>query len=434
MRSHARVALASVTALALTLPCAAQTVEPRMSSVSKQTSPRLQVPSLLAPPQIQPVTPAPSQASPSPLQAQSSAPAIQAATPPTEVKTETYLRPAEPIQPAAAAPQPPAPSAPPTTPEQAQALSEPESGFTSPDQLMDWISNYRDHKQPWRVPGAVHAMNDYGLFGDEEKAWFCIGFIAGVLGANPKDGPSMIPKMFPMPDKEQAVIIRAIAYSGRPDWRELLEKNASRMPLRRPLIDDFLNDKRPTLMTLPLDSGGSPGIYALWGYYVATGQHEPVVRIMEALRWSKTKADGSFSFRKVFSGWGSDPSAVEKITTGGTAKWTLASYAERDRQLLALYRAESGRQPEEIAEPLKDVIKAAEDFESEKIRKDQFGAIEDAQRQKLTNEAGMTKGATAGSIAIATGCVAASALGQAYIALPCVIGGALYTGAVKLAH
>jgi hypothetical protein len=102
--------------------------------------------------------------------------------------------------------------------------------------------------------------------------------------------------------------------------------------------------------------------------------------------------------------------------------------------LIALYRAESQRQPEEIAEPLKDVIKAAESFESEKIRKDQFGAIESAQRQQLTNEAGMTTRATAGSIAIATGCVAASALGQAYIALPCVIGGALYTGAVKLAH
>ena len=42
--------------------------------------------------------------------------------------------------------------------------------------------------------------------------------------------------------------------------------------------------------------------------------------------------------------------------------------------------------------------------------------------------------ATAGSIAIATGCVAASALGQIYIAVPCVIGGALYTGAMKLMH
>ena len=87
-----------------------------------------------------------------------------------------------------------------------------------------------------------------------------------------------------------------------------------------------------------------------------------------------------------------------------------------------------------IAKPLNDVIVAAEAFESEKVRKDQFGAIEDAQKAQMTNEAGMTKGATAGSIAIATGCVAATALAQPEIAIPCVIGGALYTGAVKLAH
>ena len=307
--------------------------------------------------------------------------------------------------------------------------------FSTPERLLDWMSNYRKHPRASQVPAAVHAMFEFGLFSEEEKQWFCIGFIAGVLGNNPKDGPKLIAQMFPMPDKEQAVIIRAIAYSGRPDWRELLEKNSSRMPLRRPLIDDFLNGKRPILMQLPLDTGGSPGIYALWGYYVATGQHQPVLRIMDALRWSKNKSDSGFSWRKIFSGWGNDPSAVEKITTGGTAKWTLASYAERDRELLALYRAEQASQPEEISKPLEDVIEAAEAFESEKIRKDQFGAIEDATRQKMTSDmTGTTKGVTAGSIAIATGCVAATALGQAQIAIPCVIGGALYTGAAKLAH
>ena len=411
MRSHAIIALACFGALGLTVPCAAQTATPGAAppqtvSVAKQPAPQL-----LAPSQPQDAAGAPAQVQSAPT------PPSQAAAPPTEVTIETY-----------ATMRPPIPA------DQVQAAPEPQGEFASVDRLMDWVTNYRSHKNPSRVPAAVHAMQDFGLFADEEKAWFCTGFIAGVLGSNPKDGPRLIPRMFPMPDKEQAVIIRAIVYSGRPDWRELLEKNASRMPLRRPLIDDFIAGKRPTLMDLPLDHGGSPGIYALWGYYVATGQYEPVVRIIQALRWSKKKEDSSFSFRKVFSGWGHDPSAVEKITTGGTAKWTLASYAERDRQLLNLYRAEYARQPQEIAKPLKDVIEAAEIFEAEKIRKDQFGAIEDAQKQQMTNEAGMTKGATAGSIAIATGCVAATALGQAYIALPCVLGGALYTGAVKLAH
>ena len=413
MRIHATLALAAIGVLGLTIPCAGQTATegtepPQTVSVAKQSAPKL-----LAPPQAETIA-APTGVQTVPITASPAPAPAPAAAAPAHIYDSTQQP-----QPAFAIPP--------------QASPEPQSAFASVDRLMDWISNYRKHKDPSRVPAAVHAMLDFGLFGDEEKAWFCTGFIAGVLGSNPKDGPGLIPRMFPLPDKEQGFVIRAIVYSGRPDWRELLEKNASRMPLRRPLIDDFLTGKRPTLTQLPLESGGSPGIYALWGYYVATGQHQPVVRIMEALRWSKNK-DSGFSFGKVFSGWGRDPSAVDKITTGGTAKWTLASYAERDRELINLYRAEYAHQPPEIAKPLKDVIEAAEIFESEKIRKDQFGAIEDAQRAQMSNEAGMSKGATAGSIAIATGCVAASALGQAYIALPCVLGGALYTGAVKLAH
>jgi hypothetical protein len=386
-------------ALGLSVPCAAQNVTeqaelPQTISVPKQSRPA--TPQLLAPAESLPAA---------------NAPVI------------THGTPARPI----AAPVPQL-----VSPEQLQP-SEPERAFSSPDRLVEWVYNYHAHPTPWSVPAAVHAMRDLGLFTDEEKGAFCTGFIAGVLGANQKDGPALVAKMLPMPDKDQAVLIRAIAFSGRPDWRDLLTKYKARMPLREPLIDSYLSGKAKPLMEVEL-SDGPAVVYTLWGYYVATGQYEPVVRIMQALRWSRNKDDGNFSIRKIFSGWRNDPSAVDKISTGATAKWTLASYAERNRDLLSLYRAEYTRQPPEIAKPLKDVIEAADVFESEKIRKDQFASIEEAQKLQATNEAGMSKAATAGSIAIATGCVAASALGQIYIAVPCVIGGALYTGAVKLMH
>jgi hypothetical protein len=442
MRIATTLALAAIGVVAIVLPCAAQSravsEAPKSSSVPKSMA----TPQRLGPPE-----------SPTPRATQADKAAREDLTPasvtpqtaiavPHEVVTQRISPQAAAPRQAFAAPAETAPAREPVlqpayaTPMQPDPVpqSSPPSGFSNDRQLLNWISNYRDHPELWKVPSAVHAMLDYGLFTDEEQRWFCIGFIAGVLGTNPKDGPGLIPRMFPMPPKEQEVIIRAIVYSGRPDWRDLLEKNASRMPLRRPLIDDFLNGKRPKLMDLKLDVGGASGIYALWGYYVATGQYQPVMRIIQALKWSKNKGSGGFSFGKIFSGWGSDPAAVDKITTGGTAKWTLASYAERDRGLIELYRSEYPRQPPDVAKPLKDVIEAAELFESEKIRKNQFGAIEDAQRQKLTADAGMSKGMTAGSIAIATGCVAASALGQPEIAVPCVIGGALYSGAAKLAH
>lgn len=392
MRTLAMFALFG--AIGLSFPCAAQTetaeTEPSQTlSVPKQA--QVMAPQRLAPPEPVPTV-----------------------SPPEQVR---------------ATPQsPPIVSA----PEQVQP-PQPLPAFSTPERLLEWVYGYHRHPSPSSVPAAVHAMRDLGVFTDEEKAAFCTGFIAGVLGDNPKEGPGLVAKMLPMPDKDQAVLIKAIAYSGRPDWQDLLTRFSNRMPLRQPLINSYLSGKSKTLMEVDL-TDGSPVIYALWGYYVATGHYEPVVRIMQALRWSKNKNNGSFTWSKMVEGWRNDPSAVDKITVGGTAKWTLASYAERNRDLLDLYRAEYSRQPEEIARPLRDVILAAEVFESEKVRKDQFGAIADAQKLQSTNEAGMSKAATAGSIAIATGCVAASALGQIYVAVPCVIGGALYTGAMKLTH
>jgi hypothetical protein len=403
-------------AIGLAFPCAAQSETeqaelPQTSTVVKQSRPAR--PQLLAPPETalpKPDAPILTRAAPAEANA-----APQTNTAPREVKP-------------AYAPVPNHVLASPEPPQQSQHYDD---AFSTPERLVEWVYNYSKKPTPWRVPAAVKAMRELGLFTDEEKGAFCTGFIAGVLGSNQKDGPALIGKMLPMPDKDQAVLIRAIAFSGRPDWRDLLIKYKARMPLREPLIDSYLSGKAKPLMEIDLADGPTV-IYTLWGYYVATGQYEPVVRIIEALRWSKNKNDGNFSVKKIFTGWRNDPSAVDKISTGATAKWTLASYAERNRDLLSLYRAEYERQPKEIAKPLKDVIMSAEVFESEKIRKDQFGAIEDAQKTKATNEAGMSKAATAGSIAIATGCVAASALGQIYIAVPCVIGGALYTGAIKL--
>jgi hypothetical protein len=428
MRTATTFALAAIGVLGLVPPCAAQSGPVSLAQNSVSVSKSRLSPQRLSPPE----SPA---AQGDKMEREDVAPAP---VPPQRALVRT-----EPIRPAAperTAPQhlytrpaltPPPVDYPPA--QQAASTQGSPAEFSSAERLLDWISNYRDRPQYWRVPAAVHAMRDHRLFEDQEQRWFCAGFIAGVLGTNPKDGPGLIPKMFPMPPKEQEVIIRAIAYSGRPDWQDLLTKNADKMPLRKPLIDDFLNGRRPTLQKLDLELGGAQAVYAHWGYYVASGQYEPVVRIMQALKWSKGADEKSF-FGKLTSGWGSDASNVDRVTTGGTAKWTLASYAERDRDLISLYRSEIPKQPEEVAKPLKDVIKAAELFEAEKIRKEQYGAIEDAERTQLTSEAGMSKGMTAGSIAIATGCMAATALGQPQIAVPCVIGGALYSGAAKLSH
>jgi hypothetical protein len=183
MRMLAFILLASFGVAGTVLPCAAQSTivtGPQSITVAKQATPER-----LAPPQAETASPPVQVLTTKPTPLPVSPPGNEAYAP----QSQAYAPPEKPM-PAASSP--------------AQASPDLQGSFTTAERLMDWISNYRKHPNPSRVPAAVHAMEDYGLLRDEEKAWFSTGFIAGVLGSNPKDGPALIPRMFPLPDKEQA--------------------------------------------------------------------------------------------------------------------------------------------------------------------------------------------------------------------------------------
>jgi hypothetical protein len=304
--------------------------------------------------------------------------------------------------------------------------------YPSNQRLLEWVYAYRSKPDPGRVPEAVQAMKKLGLFRDSEKAEFFVGFIAGVLGQNQRKARRLIEGMFPMPPKEQAVIIKAIAWSGLSNWPELMHAFASRMPHRKALIDKYLSGEQPTLMMAPLETGPSV-LYALWGYYVATGHYEPVARVIPALEWSRggEEEEGGAFMRRVKSAlnWSGGELDFNKANVGGTAKWTLVSHAERDRDLIDFYRIQVDYQSERVAAKLREVIAAAETFESERIRKEELAAIEVIRRRDPN--AGFNRATTLGSVAIATGCVAATAAGQAAIAVPCIVTGAVYSGFVR---
>jgi hypothetical protein len=285
--------------------------------------------------------------------------------------------------------------------------------FATHERILQWIDGYRSDPEPELVPDAVQAMSRLGLFKDMDTAGVFIGFVAGVLGDHQVKAESFVARMFPMPPEDQAVIIKAIAYSGLPNWKDLLGKFVERMPARKVLIDRFLHGKEKVLNDMPLDSGPSP-IDTLWGFYFATGSFEPVQRIISALPWSQDKSD------------------VNKLTIGSMAKWTLASNAARDKPLLDYCRSELKHRPKDVAGPLKEVVEAAEAYETGRIRKEALAAIEELKRRGPTKSTAWAWAAQAGSTAIAVGCVVASATGHIELGLPCIITGALSSAATKL--
>ena len=287
--------------------------------------------------------------------------------------------------------------------------------FGTHEKILQWIDGYRLDPEPKRMPEAVKSLSRLGLFRDPDAAGVFIGFMAGVLNSNPDKAQSFVTQMFPMPPEDQSAIIKAIAYSGLPNWQDLMVKFEERMPARKVMIDSYLQGKAKVLHDLPLEDGPAP-IDTLWGYYFATGSLEPVRRIISALKWANDKAD------------------VNKLTVGSMAKWTLANNATRDRELLYLCRDEQKltSHPEMVREALKEIVVAAETFETGKIRKEALAAIEDLKRKGPQPNNKWATAASWGSTAIAVGCVVAGALGQVQIGIPCIVTGAMSTAATKL--
>jgi hypothetical protein len=312
----------------------------------------------------------------------------------------------------------------------AAAAPSPLIDLASPDAVLRWINAYRTKPDPSGVPAVVKALSRLGAFKDPETSGAYVGFMAGVIAANPGRAEELIAKMFPLPEADQWAVVRAIAYSGHPEWKALLRKFGARMPSRQVMIDKYLNGKLPTLYQVSFDSKTStwdtlrgyvsfskpakevalePGPELLdtyWGVYFANGTYRPVSRIIMMTAWSK------------------DDNSVEKLTLGSMAKYTLASNATRDVALLAMLKTAREHHPKSVA-ILNEIIEAAETVETAKLRKEALASIEDLRRKGPGYKRNISLAGQVGQGALALGCIAAAATGQIELGLPCVVAGGL---------
>src|SRR5277367_7195390 len=119
--------------------------------------------------------------------------------------------------------------------------------------VQQWIYNYRARPDYAHVPAAVRVLFHSQTFKEPENAGIYLGFIAGAIGSNPAKAEQLVNSLFPIPPEDEWVVVRAIAYSGLPDWRNLLRRVAPKMPGRRVMIDSYLAGTLPTLTEIPLE-------------------------------------------------------------------------------------------------------------------------------------------------------------------------------------
>lgn len=284
--------------------------------------------------------------------------------------------------------------------------------FQSSQELLKWINDYRKNPEPRRAPEAVKAMSAQGAIREVDQAGVYIGFVAGVLGSNPEMADDLISKMFPLPPEDQVLVVKAIAYSGLPRWRDTMARFVERMPARKVLIDKYMFGDKPTLTAISIKDDA--GVIDLnWGYYFATGWEAPVRRIVGALELSL------------------DKDKVELLTIGAMAKWTLAQNASRNDDLLLLLKKISSDSDPKIRKPLTEVIEAAETLELTKLRKDALASIDELKAKGPESLRNYNWWGQTGQTVFALGCVAAAATGMGVAGIPCVVGGAASTAALK---
>ena len=313
----------------------------------------------------------------------------------------------------------------------AQAAPLKPGDVVSTNAILHWVSHYRERPDPVSVPKMLHSASGFGAFENPERAGIYVGFLAGVLAKNPDQAEELAARALTMQERDRWVVMRAIAYSGLPNWQVLLRRFACRMPRYDVLSERYIKGKMATLADFEVPP--SPGTFermrdklfgkpagplimepsaeALdlwWGYYFATSSYGPVMHIVDMLPLA------------------ADHNDTDRLATGSMAKYSLASNATHDAELLAMLKMsrKARGQPKELLKELDEVVDAAETVDTGRIRKEALAAIEEVRAKGPAYKRTASWWSYLGQSAIAGGCIAAAVMGQVEFGIPCVVGGA----------
>ena len=305
------------------------------------------------------------------------------------------------------------------------------------ERVLSWIKTYRDKPEPDLLPEAVRVLAASGAFREPDAAGVFVGFMAGVVGSNPRKAERLARAMLKVEPEDNWAVIRAVAYSGHPEWRRLLRRLEKAAPNRRTMIEAYVSGRLPTLeeyavietptawqrMRARMPWSASPPAPGLepspvvmdtfWGYYYATGALLPLSNIASLLPWSGDYDDAG------------------RLTLGSTAKYSLAVNSSRDAELLDALKAARGYQRADVVVHLDEVIFAAETAEMGKLKSEANAALNDLRQKGPAYKRKISWWGKMGEGAISLGCVAAAATGQVQLGVPCVVGGATYSATLR---
>ena len=280
-------------------------------------------------------------------------------------------------------------------------------------------------------------------FKDAETCGAYIGFIAGVLGANPARAESLVAKM--LADRSGRSLgagARHRLFRDCRTGRNCSSTFVDRMPMRRAMIDKYLDGNLPTLEQIdyaadkarhdrqdqewtlqltdktprkPVTLAPSPELIdVLWGYYLATGTYAPIGRIDQAAaarqRSRQCRQPHHRQRRQIHARQqrGARPRSAQHAEMVGqaasprTSPWCSTTSSKPRRRSTPCTCARN-RSPRSRSSSRK---------------------VPNSKRE-------LSGWGQVGQGALSMGCVVAAATGQIELGIPCVLGGAAYSAGMQ---
>ena len=144
------------------------------------------------------------------------------------------------------------------------------------DENQDWITHYYKDPSPDRFVAEVRRLSRTGIMSRRGARGPLTAFLSRILNANPDHIKQWVDALMELPEEDKNILLDATWYSDTKEGRQYLKDKGS--------SEHFKMDA-PDILELDLTTPGT--LDMLWGYFMATGQKEPIFRIVKALELGK---------------------------------------------------------------------------------------------------------------------------------------------------
>ena len=217
------------------------------------------------------------------------------------------------------------------------SASHAQSTFTSQDDLQKWVTYYYLNPEPHKVPAAVQYLSQSGMLDRENPVPPILGFLAGAFQNNPDQLSSWLDELSSLPEPHLGIVLIGLWYAELPNSGERVHSTLENYPSLAEQYEFIAHGDPIGVTEIPLEQG--PWVLdVLWGNFMATGDKQPIIRIMAALPWENVEGD------------------VNRLMVGGAANWSLSSNARQHEKVRQICEEEVNHQPEEVAQKLRAVL------------------------------------------------------------------------------